>query len=309
MTKPTPHYSPFGSLIPNRSWSDDSKVYRYGFNGKEIDFETANDNFPIAIWIGARIYDGRLGRWLSVDPQYSNENCIYLSPYCYSASSPIFLVDRNGELWWVAVGGVIGAVGTALKLAIKGEFHWDDKRTWAKVGLGFATGAAIALCPAGALGAGGTLLSSQLIASSILAGSISSTSNLIDQGIDKYFAGEDPFNLRSYNYGLAAFNGFVSSITFGAAATFGNQAALQSSEFLWRSFHDNVALYGVLANSFLDVSRAAIEGIVEEYPDLFSLNKSKKEISEKTVSESESDMPVITFPPIRIKFNRNTGET
>ncbi|MBL7838377.1 MAG: RHS repeat-associated core domain-containing protein [Bacteroidetes bacterium] len=90
----TPHYSPFGSLIPNRSWSDASRVYRYGFNGKEKDFETANDNFPIAIGIGARIYDGRLGRWLSLDPlgsEFPN-----LSSYSYCANVPILLIDILG---------------------------------------------------------------------------------------------------------------------------------------------------------------------------------------------------------------------
>ncbi|MBL7836942.1 MAG: hypothetical protein JNM67_05470, partial [Bacteroidetes bacterium] len=90
MTKPTPHYSPFGSLIPNRYWSDASRVYRYGFNGKEKDFETSSDNYDF----GARIYDGRLGRWLSVDPLMK----IYpsSSPYLGNGNSPIWLIDIDG---------------------------------------------------------------------------------------------------------------------------------------------------------------------------------------------------------------------
>ena len=90
MTKPSSHYSPFGSLIPNRSWSDASREYRYGFNGKEKDFETANDNYDF----GARIYDGRLGRWLSLDKLFK----LYpeFSPYSYCINNPLQYVEFMG---------------------------------------------------------------------------------------------------------------------------------------------------------------------------------------------------------------------
>jgi RHS repeat-associated protein len=83
---------PFGSLIQNRSWSDASREYRYGFNGKEKDFETSSDNYDF----GARIYDGRLGRWLSLDPlmkKYPNA-----SNYLFSHNSPISLIDPSGKV-------------------------------------------------------------------------------------------------------------------------------------------------------------------------------------------------------------------
>jgi len=300
-----PHYPPFGSSLPNRAWNDGNRGYRFGFNGKEKDSETASDNFDF----GARIYDGRLGRWLSVDPYYSSENCIYLSAYCFSVNSPIYIIDKDGKLWWVAIGAFIGGAGTALKLAVKGEFHWKDKRTWTKIGLGAATGAAIALCPASGLGAGGTLISSQLLASSILAGTITTTSSLIEQGLDKYFSGEDPFDLKKYNYGSAAFNGLISTLTFGIGATFGNQAALNSPEFLWRTFHDNVALYGVLAGSFLDVSRAVFEGTIEKNPDLFKLSKKSLSINNNEQENGKMDETLTTFPPIRVNYNRKTGKS
>ena len=41
--------------------------YRYRFNGKEKDYGIANDNYDY----GARMYDGRIGRWLTVDPPFS----------------------------------------------------------------------------------------------------------------------------------------------------------------------------------------------------------------------------------------------
>lgn len=57
-------YYPFGMVMPGRNWS--SSTYRYGFNGKENDNEikgTGNQQD-----YGMRIYDPRLGRFLSVDP-------------------------------------------------------------------------------------------------------------------------------------------------------------------------------------------------------------------------------------------------
>ena len=82
-------YYPFGSAINTRSYS--SGAYRYGFNGKEKDSESFNDAYDF----GARIYDGRLGRWFRVD------NKFYLfahqSPYSYALNTPIIVVDANGE--------------------------------------------------------------------------------------------------------------------------------------------------------------------------------------------------------------------
>lgn len=84
-------YYPFGSSIANRTWSDANRQYRYGFNGKEKDFETANDNYDF----GARIYDGRLGRWLTVDP----ETYLYIgfSPFFFSYNNPITYKDIDGK--------------------------------------------------------------------------------------------------------------------------------------------------------------------------------------------------------------------
>ena len=62
---------------------------RYGFNGKENDDETETTDF------GARIYNGDLAIFLSVDPltkKFPN-----LSPYMYSENSPIVIIDKEGE--------------------------------------------------------------------------------------------------------------------------------------------------------------------------------------------------------------------
>jgi RHS repeat-associated protein len=87
----SPYYPPFGSSLPNRTWSDANRGYRFGFNGKEKDSETASDNFNF----GARIYDGRLGRWLSLDPLM--KKYIDQSPYVFSINSVLLFADFDGK--------------------------------------------------------------------------------------------------------------------------------------------------------------------------------------------------------------------
>jgi len=48
---------------------------------------------------GARIYDSRLGRWLSVDPLTHNSPSI--TPYSFANGSPIAFIDPDGE--WVKI--------------------------------------------------------------------------------------------------------------------------------------------------------------------------------------------------------------
>jgi len=52
-------------------------MYHFGFKGQEKDDEIQGDGNSLEF--GARIYDSRLGRWLSVDPQ-ANSYPSY-SPY------------------------------------------------------------------------------------------------------------------------------------------------------------------------------------------------------------------------------------
>jgi RHS repeat-associated protein len=76
--------------MPERSFSSGSK-YRFGFNGKEKDKDVTSDDYDF----GARIYDSRIGRWLSVDPlwkKYPN-----LTAYSFSSNSPIIIIDFDGR--------------------------------------------------------------------------------------------------------------------------------------------------------------------------------------------------------------------
>ena len=85
------HYYPFGMIMPGRKYSGGS-VYRYGFNGKEYDNEIKGEGNQQDY--GMRIYDTRIGRFLSVDPiakKYPD-----LTPYQFSSNRPVDGIDIDG---------------------------------------------------------------------------------------------------------------------------------------------------------------------------------------------------------------------
>lgn len=82
-------YYPFGMVMDNRSASFGNPDTRYKFTGKERDIETGYDYF------GARYYDSRIGRWLSVDPLA--EKYPGWSTYNYVANNPLKYFDSDGR--------------------------------------------------------------------------------------------------------------------------------------------------------------------------------------------------------------------
>ena len=95
-------YYPFGMLMPGRKYSIANTNYRYGFNGKENDKDIENGVQDY----GMRIYDGRLGRFLSDDP--ITKKYPELTPYQFSSNRPIAGVDLDGlEFYYAADGNLI----------------------------------------------------------------------------------------------------------------------------------------------------------------------------------------------------------
>ncbi len=70
-----------------------SEKFRYGFNKMEADDEIKGSRNSYDF--GARIYDSRLGRFLSLDPM--SKNFPFQSPYLFASNNPIFYIDENGE--------------------------------------------------------------------------------------------------------------------------------------------------------------------------------------------------------------------
>jgi RHS repeat-associated protein len=84
-------YSPFGMQLVGRVFSRDN--YRYGFSGKEVDNDVKGKGNQLDF--GARIYDSRIGKWMSTDPLQAKYPEI--SPYSFTMNNPIFFTDPDGR--------------------------------------------------------------------------------------------------------------------------------------------------------------------------------------------------------------------
>jgi RHS repeat-associated protein len=109
-------YYPFGLVMENREITRED--YRYGYQGQlsEKDKSTGWNEFEL------RMYDPKIGRWLSADP-YGQ----FASPYVGMGNAPDMGVDPNGGFWGmgaVASGALFGAaVGTVVGLIV-GSGQW-----------------------------------------------------------------------------------------------------------------------------------------------------------------------------------------
>ena len=88
------NYYPFGMQQTGTAGSYDlSSDYRYGYNGKEKDDEIKGE--ANSLDYGARIYDPRVGRWMSTDPLESKYPS--MSAYNYVANTPIMAINPDGK--------------------------------------------------------------------------------------------------------------------------------------------------------------------------------------------------------------------
>ena len=71
-----------------------SSDYRYGYGGKENDNEIKGE--ANSLDYGARIYDPRVGRWMSTDPKESDMP--YESSYSAMGNNPIYFIDPDGQV-------------------------------------------------------------------------------------------------------------------------------------------------------------------------------------------------------------------
>ena len=112
-------YYSFGEQLPSRNTTSD---YRYAFQGQELDKETGMEAFQLRLW------DGRIGRWLSPDP-YGQ----HFSPYSGMGNNPVSHIDADGgyETW---LGAFFGWVGGGFSGSITsnpaGEGNTDASRNY-----------------------------------------------------------------------------------------------------------------------------------------------------------------------------------
>jgi RHS repeat-associated protein len=67
-------------------------AYRYGFNGKENDNEVSGEGNVYDY--GFRVYNPRIGRFLSVDPLF--QSYPWYTPYQFAGNMPIWAIDLDG---------------------------------------------------------------------------------------------------------------------------------------------------------------------------------------------------------------------
>lgn len=82
--------------MPGRKYTAPNSNYRYGFNGKENDNEVKGEGNQQDY--GFRIYDPRLGKFLSVDP--ITDEYPELTPYQFASNRPIDGIDLDGLEWF-----------------------------------------------------------------------------------------------------------------------------------------------------------------------------------------------------------------
>jgi RHS repeat-associated protein len=93
-------------------------VYRYGFNGMEKD-EVVKGNGN-SYDFGAKMYDSRVGRWLSADPLERKYPMV--TPYMFANNSPIIYNDPDGKSGELTI--VKDANGKPTKFVIKANLHF-----------------------------------------------------------------------------------------------------------------------------------------------------------------------------------------
>ena len=85
-------YYPFGMEMPGRGFNNGNQ-YTFGFNGMRKDNEMYGEGN--AYDFGARIYDPRIVRWLSIDPKA--DEFPWQSPYAAMDNDPINIIDPDGQ--------------------------------------------------------------------------------------------------------------------------------------------------------------------------------------------------------------------
>jgi len=98
--------------MPGRKYYNGSE-YRYGFNGKENDKDAGEGIQDY----GMRVYDTRLGKFLSVDP--ITKEYPELTPYQFASNCVIAGIDLDGlEIYYTFDGKLIGKNGKSTEIRI-----------------------------------------------------------------------------------------------------------------------------------------------------------------------------------------------
>lgn len=112
-------------IEPGRKFVQGVMKYRYAFNGKEKSDEVYGEGNVYDY--GFRIYDPRLGKFLSVDPL--QKQFPWLTPYQFSANSPILFIDLDGREPQHHINNWTHTYDWAKK-----DYNWDNFENYFTVG-------------------------------------------------------------------------------------------------------------------------------------------------------------------------------
>ena len=274
-------YSPFGVELDGRTVSGG---YRYGFQNHEKNDEIYSYGNHLS-W-GNNGMDSRIGRRWNLDPKW--EVIPSQSPYSTNNNNSIQYTDPDGEFGIIgAIAGFLVGTGVGVvKAAINGE-DFTSAKTWAHIGTSSLAGAAIGALPVSIFGA-------------FAAGGVGFTSNLVDQGVDKGFAGDNILDLNSYNYMSAGLDGAITMATFGlggySAKLLRNKAILNNwngplnKSGFTKLFYNNPSLGGNIVGALYDLSKVIIEKGVK---------------NDSNTNLPDEPMGIITLPEVKVITNRN----
>lgn len=99
------------------------------------------------IHMNGRLYDPLLRRFLNADENIQAPfNTQNYNRYGYVANNPLMYIDPSGEVAWIVVGAVVGAVAGAYFTGVKANGSWNPAKwnwgaTWGKIAMGGAIGA------------------------------------------------------------------------------------------------------------------------------------------------------------------------
>ncbi len=119
-------YYSYGSTINERTYDYSSTKFRFAFNGKELDNEVYGfGNFQD---YGSRMYNTRLGRFISPDPLIvGQKKYAWLSGYQFASNRPIDGIDMDGleyATFWIYI-----QKNKVAKINITTDYQLKDKNT------------------------------------------------------------------------------------------------------------------------------------------------------------------------------------
>jgi RHS repeat-associated protein len=136
-------YYAFGSPMGARTYARSGfGNYRFGFNGREKDNEVKGNGAQYDY--GFRIYDPRIGKFLSVDPLF--KTFPMLTPYQFASNTPLSAIDLDGLEAKLAIYGAgvhrddAGKITSRDEPQFKKEANKDVQQKNATVALGIHKG-------------------------------------------------------------------------------------------------------------------------------------------------------------------------